>query len=95
MFARVGKRNKGTLPKMTRKEIFDLQKEFMKEHNPLLSVLRLLIADIKNKEIDKHSELTDDEEWYSGQIKDILDYFSFCVSEKILCKNYLKLFGKE
>lgn len=46
---------------MTRKEIFDLQKEFMKEHNPLLSVLRLLIADIKNKEIDKHSELTDDE----------------------------------
>lgn len=46
---------------MTRKEIFDLQKEFMKEHNPLLSALRLLIADIKNKEIDKHSELTDDE----------------------------------
>ena len=46
---------------MTRKEIFNLQKEFMKEHNPLLSVLRLLIADIKNKEIDKHSELTDDE----------------------------------
>ncbi len=41
------------------------------------------------------SELTDDEEWYSGQIKDIFDYFSFCVSEKILCKNYLKLFGKE
>jgi uncharacterized protein YqeY len=46
---------------MTRKEIFNLQKEFMKEHNPLLSVLRLLLADIKNKEIDKHSELTDDE----------------------------------
>lgn len=46
---------------MTRKEIFDLQKEFMKEHNPLLPVLRLLISDIKNKEIDKHSELTDDE----------------------------------
>ena len=33
----------------------------MKEHSPLLSVLRLLISDIKNKEIDKHSELTDDE----------------------------------
>lgn len=46
---------------MTRKEIFDLQKTFMKEHNPLLSVLRLLISDVKNKEIDKHSELTDDE----------------------------------
>lgn len=46
---------------MTRKEIFGLQKTFMKEHSPLLSVLRLLISDIKNKEIDKHSELTDDE----------------------------------
>ena len=46
---------------MTRKELFDLQKTFMKEHNSNLSVLRLLIADIKNKEIDKHTELTDDE----------------------------------
>ena len=46
---------------MIRKEIFDLQKQFMKEHNSNLSVLRLLIADIKNKEIDKHAELTDDE----------------------------------
>jgi len=41
------------------------------------------------------SELTDDEEWYCKQIKDIVDGFSFRVSEKILSKNYIKLFCNE
>jgi len=41
------------------------------------------------------SELTDDEEWYCKQIKDIVDSFSFRVSEKILSKNYIKLFCNE
>jgi len=41
------------------------------------------------------SELADDEEWYQKQIKDISDNLSFHVSEKVLCKNYLKLFGSD
>ena len=41
------------------------------------------------------SEHTDDEKWYNKQIKDISESFPFRVSEKILCKNYLKLFGSE
>ena len=41
------------------------------------------------------SEYMDDEKWYGKQIKDISECFPFRVSEKILCKNYLELFGNE
>lgn len=41
------------------------------------------------------SEHTDDKKWYNEQIKDISESFPFRVSEKILCKNFLKLFGNE
>jgi predicted TIM-barrel fold metal-dependent hydrolase len=41
------------------------------------------------------SEHTDDEKWYNKQIKDISESFPFRVSEKMLCKNFLKLFGNE
>lgn len=40
-------------------------------------------------------ELEKEEEWYYMQIKAILDNLPFRVSEKILCKNYLNLFGND
>ena len=39
-----------------------ISKKFMKAKNPIaLNTVRLVIADIKNKEIEKNSELTDEE----------------------------------
>lgn len=38
------------------------------------------------------SELTNDDKWYYTQLKDLLEY-SPRISEKLLYKNYLKLFG--
>lgn len=38
-------------------------------------------------------ECANDEEWYIKQIEEILDFFPFRVSEKILHNNYLTLFG--
>lgn len=39
-----------------------------------------------------YSGLSDDESWYQKQIADIIELFPIHVSEKILNKNYLKLF---
>ena len=40
-------------------------------------------------------ELTDDDIWYQKQIIDISENLSLIVSEKILYKNYMNLFGKD
>lgn len=47
---------------MLKEQLNEDLKKFMKAKNPIaLNTVRLVIADIKNKEIEKNSELTDEE----------------------------------